>query len=127
MFKDEALIERLVLTTPEFKDKKYSLSELFEWKKQTNEKVSDYLFNIVWHNLAKVRCIYRDVLGINFPDNSDAVHAAVIIRHDIVHRGGKTKGGKQHNFLESDIVKLFAAIESFVREIDLQLKARIQK
>jgi hypothetical protein len=127
MFKDEALIERLVLTTPEFKDKKYSLSELFEWKKQTNEKVSDYLFNIVWHNLAKVRCIYRDVLGINFPDNSDAVHAAVIIRHDIVHRGGKTKGGKQHNFRESDIVKLFAAIESFVREIDLQLKARIQK
>jgi hypothetical protein len=126
VIKDEALIEKLMLTTPEFRDKKYSLSELVEWKKQTNEKVSEYLFNIVWHNLAKVRCMYRDVLGTNFPDDSDAVHAAVVIRHDIVHRGGKTKSGKPHNFRESDIEKLFAAIEGFVKEIDLQLKARIQ-
>jgi hypothetical protein len=124
VIKDEALIERLVLTTPEFKDKKYSLSELFEWKKQTNEKVSEYLFNIVWHNLAKVRCMYRDVLGINFPNDSDAVHAAVVIRHDLVHRGGKTKSGRPHNFRESEIEKLFASIETFVTAIDLQLKAR---
>ena len=124
MIKDEALIERLVLTTPEFKDKKYSLAELFEWKKQTNEKVSEYLFNIVWHNLAKVRCMYRDVLGINFPNDSDAVHAAVMIRHDLVHRGGKTKSGRPHNFRESEIEKLFVAIETFVTVIDLQLKAR---
>jgi hypothetical protein len=122
VIKDEALIEKLLLTTPEFKDRKYSLSELVEWKKQTNDKVSEYLFNIVWHNLAKVRCMYRDVLGINFPDDSDAVHAAVVIRHDIVHRGGKTKTGKPHNFRETDIEKLFTSIEAFVTAINIQLK-----
>ena len=124
VIKDEALIERLVLTTPEFKDKKYSLSELFEWKKQTNEKVGEFLFNIVWHNLAKVRCMYADVLGVKFPDDSGSIYVAVIIRHDIVHRGGKTKGGRPHNFRESDIQKLFALIETFVAAIDVQLKAR---
>jgi len=122
VIKDEALIERLMLTTPEFSDRKYSLSELVEWRKQTKEKVSDYLFNIVWHNLAKVRCMYRDVLGVNFPDDSGRIHAAVVVRHDIVHRSGKSKSGKVHNFREADIEKLFAAIEIFVNEIDAQLK-----
>lgn len=124
VIKDEALIERLILTTPEFKDKKYSLSELFEWKKQTNEKVSEYLFNIVWHNLAKVRCMYSDVLGVKFPDDAGSVYVAVVIRHDIVHRGGKTKSGRPHNFRESDIEKLFASIETFVAAVDVQLKVR---
>jgi len=124
VIKDEVLIEKLMLTTPEFRDKKYSLSELVEWKKQTNEKVSEYLFNIVWHNLAKVRCMYRDVLGINFADDSDAVHGAVVIRHDLVHRGGRTKSGKPHNFRESDIEKLFSSIEAFVAHIDSRLKNR---
>lgn len=121
---DDALIERLMLTTPEFKDKKYSLSEMVAWKKKTNEMVGEYLFNIVWHNLAKVQCMYGDVLGVKFPEDSGAIYAAVVIRHDIVHRGGKTKTGKPHNFKESDIEKLFASIEAFVAAIDLQLKAR---
>lgn len=124
VIRDEVLIERLMLTTPEFSDRKYSLSEVVEWKKQTKEKVSDYLFNIVWHNLAKVRCMYRDVLGVKFPDDSSAVHVAVVVRHDIVHRSGKSKSGKVHNFRETDIERLFAAIEVFVNEIDAQLKTR---
>lgn len=124
VIKDEMLVERLVLTTPEFKDKKYSLSELFEWKKKTNEKVGEYLFNIVWHNLAKVRCMYSDVLGVKFPEDSGAIYAAIVIRHDIVHRGGKTKTGRPHNFKEFDVEKLFASIEVFVAAIDVQLKIR---
>jgi hypothetical protein len=124
VIKDEALVEKLMLTTPEFRDKKYSLSEMVEWKKQTNAKVSEYLFNIVWHNLAKVRCMYSDVLGVKFPEDSGAIYAAVVIRHDIVHRGGKTKTGKPHNFKDSDIEKLFASIETFVAAIDVQLKVR---
>ena len=127
VIKDESLIERLMLTTPEFVEKKYSLSEVVEWKKQTKEKVSDHLFNIVWHNLAKVRCMYRDVLQVNFPDDASAVYVAVVIRHDIVHRSGRTKGGKIHNLRVSDVEKLFETLEAFVAAIDLQLKSRAEK
>ena len=124
VIKDQSLIERLMLTTPEFTEKKYSLSEVVEWKKQTKEKVSDYLFNIVWHNLAKVRCMYRDVLQVNFPDDSSTVYVAVVIRHDIVHRSGRTKNGKTHNLRESDVENLFETLQTFVAAIDLQLKSR---
>lgn len=127
VIKDESLVERLMLTTPEFAEKRYSLSEVVEWKKQTKEKVSDYLFNIVWHNLAKVRCMYREVLGVNFPDDSSAIFIAVGIRHDIVHRGVKTKTGKTHNLREADVQKLFQTIGNVVSKIDAQLKARSLK
>lgn len=124
---DEVLIERLMLTTPEFMERKYSLAEVVEWKKRIQEKVSDYLFNIVWHNLAKVRCMYRDVLGVSFPDDSSAIYAAVVIRHDIVHRSGRTKTGKFHNLRESDVEKLLSALENFVAAIDSELKSRSTK
>ncbi len=127
VIKDEALIERLMLTTPEFMERKYSLTEVVEWKKRTQEKVSEYLFNIVWHNLAKVRCMYRDVLGVNFPDDSSAIYAAVVIRHDIVHRGGRTKTGKFHNLRDSDVEKLLGGLELFVTAIDRELKSRSTK
>lgn len=52
--------------------------------------------------------MYRDVLQVSFPENASAVYVAVVIRHDIVHRSGKTKGGKTHNLRESDVEKLFA-------------------
>jgi hypothetical protein len=121
---DDSLIDRLMVTTPEFTEKKYSLSEVVEWKMRTKEKVSEYLFNIVWHNLGKVRCMYRDVLKVDFPDDASAVYAAVVIRHDIVHRSGKTKTGKAHNLREADVEKLFQTLEAFVSPIDAQLKTR---
>jgi Probable Zinc-ribbon domain len=125
VIKNESLIERLMLTTPEFRDKKYSLSEVVAWQKQTKEKVSEYLFNIVWHNLAKVRCMYNDVLGVKFPDKSDSIHVAIAIRHDVIHRNGRTISGKFHRFTDTDIQKLFNEIEVFVIEIDNRLKSSI--
>jgi hypothetical protein len=86
--------------------------------------VGDYLFNIVWHNLGKVRCMYRDVLDLNFPDDSSHVHSAVIVRHDIVHRSGKSKKGRIHYFRDGDIERLLVAIEAFVNEIETQLQKR---
>lgn len=124
VIKDESLMQRLMLTTPEFVERKYSLAELVEWRKRTHERVSDYLFNIVWHNLAKVRCMYRDVLSVNFPDDSSAIFASILIRHDIAHRSGKTKAGKVHHLRDSDVEKLLATLEMFVTAIDCELKSR---
>lgn len=68
--------------------------------------------------------MYRDVLQVNFPDDSSPVYVAVVIRHDIVHRSGRTKKGKTHNLREPDVEKLFGTLEAFVAAIDLQLETR---
>ena len=124
---DDLLIERLMLTTPEFKDRKYSLSEVVEWQKTTKAKVADYLLNIVWHNLGKIRCMYDDTLGVKFPAHLAPVHTAVAIRHDIVHRNGKTTKGIKHRVTQGDVEKVFVAIENFVMAINSQLDARKPK
>ncbi len=119
----DVLIERLLLTTPEFKDRKYSLSEVIDWHHETKRKVSEYLVDIVWHNLAKVRAMYLTTLGVEFPKECDPVHHAVSVRHDLVHRNGRMKDGAHHRFSESDIEAVFNEIESFVKAIDERLKA----
>ncbi|MBM3860201.1 MAG: hypothetical protein FJ395_11190 [Verrucomicrobia bacterium] len=124
VIKDDVLIEHLILTTPDFAERKYTLTEVVGWHKATKQKVTEYLFDIVWHNLAKVRAMYETVLGVKFPTDAAAVHRAVAIRHDLVHRNGRTKAGSLHRFSLSEIEALFAAIELFVQSIDAQLKSR---
>jgi hypothetical protein len=120
----DVLLERLMGTTPEFRERKYSLSEIVEWSRNLRQKVSEYLFDIVWHNLAKVRQMYDTVLDVKFPEDASAVHRSVMIRHDLVHRNGKTKARTMHRFSSHDIEILFTEIETFVQHVDTQLHAR---
>lgn len=122
---DDALIARLLKSAPELKERRFSLAEVYEWKERTKDYVSEYLLDIVWHNLAKVRQLYDTVLGVRFPVDSDDVHRAVAIRHDLVHRNGKTKSGVMNRLNEHEITTVFAAVESFVNAIDVQLKTRL--
>lgn len=58
-------------------------------------KVKAYLVEIVWHHLPRIKPMFRDALGVEFP-KADALFQAVLVRHDIVHRNGKKKGGGEH-------------------------------
>lgn len=118
---DDALTSRLLKSAPELKDRKFSLAELFEWKRHAKEHVSEYLLDIVWHNLAKVRQLYESVLDVRFPEDSDGLHRAVAVRHDLVHRNGRTKSGLMHRLKEAEIAAVFSAVERFVGAIDTQL------
>jgi hypothetical protein len=117
---DNSRIKRLLETVPELKDRKVLLSELLDSAVEPRERVSEYLSDIVWHNLAKVRLLFRSVLDLEFPTESSAVYRAIAIRHDLVHRNGKTKDGLFHRFTEAQIADVFGTIESFVGEVDMR-------
>jgi hypothetical protein len=42
----------------------------------------------------------------------------ILIRHDLVHRNGKTKEGTDHILRESEITDLIIMAETFVSEIE---------
>jgi hypothetical protein len=119
---NEELIDRLLITAPEFKEKKYAIADLVEWKAQTRKKVSEYLLDMVWHNLPKVEALYKNVLDVSFQKDIGSIHKAIAIRHDLVHRNGRTKTGTFHKFSYSDIESLFATLEQFVQHIDDQIR-----
>ena len=93
---DNVLLEKCLEPNPEFEKRQYSLTEVIDWHKNLRKRVTDYLFNIIWHNLPKIQNMYRDVLGVNFPEDISHLHRAVAIRHDLVHRNGRTKSGSIH-------------------------------
>jgi hypothetical protein len=79
--------------------------------------VKEYLVEIVWHHLARIKPMYRETLGVEFPP-ADELFNAVLVRHDLVHRNGKKKGGGEHAIKREDVEKLIADADAFVRSIE---------
>lgn len=115
------LMRRFIESTPEFQSEKVALSDIFKAIEEIEQKAKSYLADVVWHNLQRVKPIYYDTLGITFPKDIGEIFRAIIKRHDIVHRNGKSKSGEEILIQKQDVEQLIAAVESFTQDIDGQL------
>jgi len=105
----------------ELNTKKYSIEEVVDWHRNVELKVIEFLSNLIWHNIYNVKTLYKDTLNISFPKNTPEIIKAVGIRHDLVHRNGKTKKGKMHVLSKNDVESLLKETTEFVSEIQKQL------
>jgi 5-methylcytosine-specific restriction endonuclease McrA len=119
---DKKFLRNFVEGFKDFNEDKFSLREVFQKYDTIENRVTEALFDMMWHNLAKVSGIYRDTFGIIFPPAS-TIFKAIIIRHDLVHRNGKSKTGKFHSIQNSDIENICTDIENFVVDIHKQIVA----
>ena len=67
--------------------------------------------------------MYRHVLGIEFPD-SPPIFRAIKVRHDLVHRNGKTKNGEPIPIDKGHVLALTREVDQFLRQIDTDLDFR---
>ena len=86
----EDLTRKLVETDPTFSKMTFTLKEIFEQKDKLKLTVASHLNDLIFHNLNKVKPMYKDVLDCEFGDIS-WLFKAVIIRHHCVHRAGYDK------------------------------------
>ncbi|MEB3181372.1 MAG: HEPN domain-containing protein [Nostocaceae cyanobacterium] len=107
----------------DFKDKKLGMDELFSYVDKAEEIAKKAMLEVIYHNLPKVSGMYKSTFDIAFPDFS-AIQRYIITRHDLVHRNGKTKEGKEIDVDEVFVDKIINTIESFVNELDRQLKEK---
>lgn len=125
VIKEKYLIESLLKTSKDFNTRKFSIDDLLSWEQKKSKILTEYLlFDIVWHNIPKVHHLYNLVLKIAFPKDITDVQRAIAIRHDIVHRNGRTKEGKTIRLDSKELLSLFHSVEIFVKYIDRQLKKR---
>lgn len=75
----------------------------------------------MYHNLGKIKPIYKEVLNIDLGDIRE-IMKAVQIRHDIVHRSGKDKDGNMHIISKEDIVQLVENVSSLISLVEGELK-----
>ena len=123
--KNSDLMRRFIETTPEFKDEKLSLSDAFMATDKAEKKADNYLMGLVWHRIERVKLMYKDTLGIDFPEDISAIFRAIDTRHDIVHRNGRTKEGIEIIITENDISEIINSIKTCVQSIDTEL-AKLQ-
>jgi hypothetical protein len=116
------LIRRIVESDPEFTKRKIDLSDLFRRYDGIREEVSEYLEGLIYHNLSKVKKLYKSVLCVDFPKDLTRIFKAIDIRHDIVHRNGRTKSGEEQNLTADMVIELISRIRTFVENIDFQVK-----
>ena len=116
-------MEKVLLTAPELAERKYSLSDVVSWNANLPQQVTKYLSDIIWHNLHKVTPMYLDVLGITFPKNVGPIYRAIILRHDLVHRTGRTKDYRAHMLSVVELKQLFDDVEGFVKHITTQIRS----
>jgi len=118
--KDPGLQRKFVKTNPDFAREKISVSDIFEAREGIERRVSQYLADIAWHHLHRVKPMFQGTLGVAFPEDMDGLFRAVLVRHDLVHRNGRKKEGGEHALEPKDIENLIEIAKSFVDAIEQQ-------
>lgn len=109
----------------DFKDRKLGMDELFSYFDKAEEIAKRAMLEVIYHNLPKVSNMYKSTFDIAFPNFSE-IQRYIVTRHDLVHRNGKTKEGKEIAVDEVVVDKVISRIESFVDELDRKLKDKEQ-
>jgi len=115
------LMRRFVETNPAFRQRKILLADVFKEMEKIELLAKGELRDVVWHNLKRIKPLYAGTLGIKFPDGLDKLYKAIDLRHDLVHRNGKTKEGEDIHVSRDAIASLIDEVEQFVGQIDEQL------
>jgi hypothetical protein len=111
------MIQKFIETDPKLRDIKISLSGVAAMAKNLEKKVLDHLNAIIWHRLPEVAKMYNDTLGVVWPDVS-FITQAIVQRHDIVHRDGKSVEGIMGRWDESSITALIREIRKLAKDIE---------
>ncbi|MFQ2243933.1 hypothetical protein [Aeromonas enteropelogenes] len=117
----EELTRKLVETDPEFSKKTFTLKEIFEKQSGLKVTVATYLKDLIFHDLKKVKPMFRDVLGHDFGDIS-WLFKDVMKRHDCVHRAGYNKDGEAIEVSRKSVLELLENVEALAASVEATLE-----
>lgn len=106
---------------PSFKERKFQLNEIFQEYEKLNVTAKREMLEVIYHNLPKVKNMYTSTFKIVFPDIIELLKD-INTRHDLVHRNGKTKDGKEIVIQKENVSDLINKILDFVESIRNSLK-----
>ncbi|MEG3899842.1 MULTISPECIES: hypothetical protein [unclassified Microcoleus] len=77
-----------------FETKKIGINQLLDLAEKAKGIANKDMLEVIYHNLPKVSKMYEATLGLLFPSISE-LQKDISVRHDIVHRNGKTQEGNE--------------------------------
>lgn len=114
-------LQQFVRNHSEFKQQKISISEIFDVSVKIKERAKTVMVNTIYHKLPTIREMYTGTFSIDFPDIS-SLQKYILVRHDLVHRNGKTTEGRLVNVNDKLIDELRDNALTFVEELTKKLE-----
>lgn len=99
-----------------YRNEQICFANIYEQMERIDTTIQETLRGLMYHNLGKIKPIYKDVLDIDLGDVKE-IMKAVQIRHDIVHRSGKNKEGKLHDIKKEDVIKLVESVSIVMSQV----------
>jgi hypothetical protein len=119
---DPDALRKFVESTPEFQKQKVAMSGVFKHIDEMEQKVREFLHRFPWHGLVVVRAMYEATLGVAMPGDLRPFLVAVNKRHDIVHRNGKDRDGRDVEAGLQEVSELIRIVCPLVAGIQAQLE-----
>lgn len=117
--KEEKVLFRIA--SKECKDKDFKLSDVLNDLEKFKDNVINHLTNnVIWHKLDKLKPVLEHGFGVKVPEFGKII-GSVQIRHDIVHRAGKTKSGEPLNITIDELKELKNNVNDFVSKFENNL------
>lgn len=104
-----------------YRDEHIAFSCIFEQMDKIDITIQETLRGLMYHNLGKIKPIYKDVLDVDLGDIG-SIMKAVQIRHDIIHRSGRDKDGNLHNIKKEDVITLVEDVSSLISIVESGVK-----
>ena len=120
----DKLFNNAIANVDELKKARYSLKELANNKLCARSLAIMKLSGITYHNMPKAIKTYGDVLGTPFDIDINKVIEITKVRHDIVHRNGKTRTGENIHIKEIDLEQMFVSVKIFSEQLQQQINEK---
>lgn len=123
---EEVVFRQFISTNAEFGKEKIAISTIFSELDGLKEKFSKYLQDLVWHRLDKIKPMMERGFDIALPDVGPLMEQ-VVIRHHIIHRGGRDKNGEIVAVSLGDVAKVIELVRAFAETVEAELERRFPK
>ncbi|WP_160680668.1 HEPN domain-containing protein [Clostridium sp. C8-1-8] len=120
-FSSGELINNFSNSNEETVKRKISIYDALKGEKYILAIVNEDMRNILYHNIPKVKKIYKFTLDIDFHQEAEKLMKFVDVRHDIVHRNGKNKEKKEIEISKEDIDDVINKVVEFITDLDSKL------
>ncbi len=117
---NDGYLRKFTETYRPFRNQTFTTDDIFNRMDHLKDIVKGELRELMYHNLPKIKQIFMDSMDVDIGVIKD-LYKAVLIRHDIVHRNGKDKDGKEHVITKENVEQLCALVNDFIYNIECQL------
>ena len=121
VLKDAASQRKFTENDMDLEKQNFSFTDIYAWMDKLPTFIRKSLKELIYHNLPKIKPVYKAVLDVDLGDISYLMKA-IQVRHDIVHRNGKDKDGNMCIVDKDSVKELSTKVSEFIENIEGQLR-----